>query len=182
VVWLLLVFYSDMHTWIIFITQAGWAGVDLFFVLSGYLVSRLLFMEYNHTQQIKLGKFLLRRGFKIYPVFYLMIVVTVLVNYFTSDPIAQSKLLSEIFFCSKLFQRTLEPYMVVGCGRALLLFAGFVCVSFQAQQFFYCKNFVCTSFPSGFFFVPFVGAMPGIIAMKQKFILPIHICALTAYC
>jgi peptidoglycan/LPS O-acetylase OafA/YrhL len=87
-----------------FITQAGWAGVDLFFVLSGYLVSRLLFLEYNHTQQIKLGRFLLRRGFKIYPVFYLLIVVTVLVNYFTSAPIAQSKLLSEIFFVQSYFK------------------------------------------------------------------------------
>ena len=53
--------------------QAGWAGVDLFFVLSGFLVSGLLFSEYKKFGNIKPGLFLIRRGFKIYPLFYLML-------------------------------------------------------------------------------------------------------------
>ncbi len=51
----------------------GWAGVDLFFVLSGFLVSNLLFQEYKLTQTVRPIRFLIRRGFKIYPLFYLMI-------------------------------------------------------------------------------------------------------------
>jgi peptidoglycan/LPS O-acetylase OafA/YrhL len=55
------------------LTKNGWFGVDLFFVLSGFLVSGLLFKEYQKYNSIQAGNFLIRRGFKIYPLFYLMI-------------------------------------------------------------------------------------------------------------
>ena len=54
-----------------FTTTMGWIGVDLFFVLSGFLVSGLLFKEYLKFGNIKPGLFLIRRGFKIYPIYYL---------------------------------------------------------------------------------------------------------------
>lgn len=53
-----------------FTTKMGWIGVDLFFVLSGFLVSGLLFKEYIKFGNIKPGLFLIRRGFKIYPIYY----------------------------------------------------------------------------------------------------------------
>lgn len=49
----------------------AWVGVDLFFVLSGFLVSGLLFREYLKFGNIQPKIFLIRRGFKIYPVYYL---------------------------------------------------------------------------------------------------------------
>ena len=54
--------------------KIGWAGVDLFFVLSGFLISGLLFCEYKKHQQINITRFLIRRGFKIYPSFYVFLV------------------------------------------------------------------------------------------------------------
>jgi len=45
----------------------GWLGVDLFFVLSGFLVSGLLFTEYKKRGEVRIKRFLIRRGFKIYP-------------------------------------------------------------------------------------------------------------------
>ena len=62
-----------MRTW----TRGGWVGVDLFFVLSGFLVSGLLFREYQHKGTISIGRFLIRRGLKIYPAFYFLLAVTV---------------------------------------------------------------------------------------------------------
>jgi len=50
----------------------GWTGVDLFFVLSGFLISGLLFSEYKRTGKIDAPRFWVRRGFKIYPSFYVM--------------------------------------------------------------------------------------------------------------
>src|ERR1700722_15607545 len=50
--------------------QIGWIGVDLFFVLSGFLVSGLLYKEYAKTGGFHLGRFLFRRGLKIYPSYY----------------------------------------------------------------------------------------------------------------
>jgi peptidoglycan/LPS O-acetylase OafA/YrhL len=54
----------------------GWMGVDLFFVLSGFLVSGLLFSEYQRRGSLRPWHFLGRRGFKIYPGFYLLLVVS----------------------------------------------------------------------------------------------------------
>lgn len=57
----------------------GWSGVDLFFVLSGFLVSGLLFREYIAREEIRVGRFLVRRGLKIYPAFYVLIAITFLI-------------------------------------------------------------------------------------------------------
>lgn len=54
-----------------FLKTMGWIGVDLFFVLSGFLVSGLLFKEYQKFGSISPKLFLIRRGFKIYPIYYL---------------------------------------------------------------------------------------------------------------
>lgn len=50
--------------------RVGWAGVDLFFVLSGYLVSGLLFAEYRRTGAIDVRRFLVRRSLKIWPAYF----------------------------------------------------------------------------------------------------------------
>ncbi|MES2387913.1 MAG: acyltransferase [Bacteroidota bacterium] len=59
------------------ISFGGGIGVDLFFVLSGFLVSGLLFDEYKKYGNIKPGLFLIRRGFKIYPSYFLALGVAV---------------------------------------------------------------------------------------------------------
>jgi peptidoglycan/LPS O-acetylase OafA/YrhL len=64
-----------------FIT-GGWIGVDLFFVLSGFLISGLLFAEWKDRGAIDIRRFYLRRAFKIYPAFYTMIGATILVDRF----------------------------------------------------------------------------------------------------
>lgn len=54
-----------------FTEKMGWIGVDLFFVLSGFLVSGVLFKEYIKFGNIQPKLFLIRRGFKIYPIYFL---------------------------------------------------------------------------------------------------------------
>lgn len=56
--------------------RGGWIGVDLFFVLSGFLVAGLLFREYRRRGSLELPRFYLRRGLKIYPAFYVFLVLT----------------------------------------------------------------------------------------------------------
>ena len=56
--------------------MAGWAGVDLFFGLSGFLITSLLLREERREllagrpQRFSLGRFYLRRVFRILPAFY----------------------------------------------------------------------------------------------------------------
>lgn len=53
----------------------GWAGVDVFFVLSGFLVGGLLIKEWKLKKRINTKLFLIRRGFKIWPQYYLFIIL-----------------------------------------------------------------------------------------------------------
>src|SRR6266850_4949691 len=46
------------------LSNAGWVGVDLFFVLSGFLISGLLFDEYKRRGSISFKRFFIRRGSK----------------------------------------------------------------------------------------------------------------------
>jgi peptidoglycan/LPS O-acetylase OafA/YrhL len=75
--------------------QFGWIGVDLFFVLSGFLVSGLLFKEKLATGQIRFGRFFVRRGLKIYPSFYVLMVATILAAWL---PLSSAPVLSELLF------------------------------------------------------------------------------------
>jgi peptidoglycan/LPS O-acetylase OafA/YrhL len=53
----------------------GWAGVDLFFVLSGFLIGGLIFNEYKKTGGFRVGRFLIRRAFKIWPILYVYLML-----------------------------------------------------------------------------------------------------------
>lgn len=51
------------------VLKYGYIGVDLFFVISGYLVGGILVEKYRKGS-IKFWKFFLKRGFKIWPSYY----------------------------------------------------------------------------------------------------------------
>jgi peptidoglycan/LPS O-acetylase OafA/YrhL len=59
--------------WLPDFAKFGWTGVDLFFVLSGFLISSQLFAQIKRGQKISFKKFFLKRFFRIVPA-YLFIV------------------------------------------------------------------------------------------------------------
>jgi peptidoglycan/LPS O-acetylase OafA/YrhL len=63
-------------TWDFFPVRAGWAGVDLFFVISGFLISGLLFSEYRKRSSINFPRFAIRRILKIWPPLYFLVLST----------------------------------------------------------------------------------------------------------
>jgi len=88
--------HMEIDSWL---ARPGGYGVDLFFVLSGFLVSGLLFSEYLRNGHIYPGRFLIRRGFKIYPSFYFFIIATIAIYaVFYNSYFPTSFILSEIFF------------------------------------------------------------------------------------
>lgn len=87
-----------LHKFTLHWNYGGWVGVDIFFVLSGFLVSGLIFQEYKKSGNAKIKSFLIRRGLKIYPSFYLLIAATVLINPLFGMPVPLVTLLAEIFF------------------------------------------------------------------------------------
>jgi len=51
----------------------GWLGVDIFFVLSGFLITGLLFREERLNGSVDMAGFYIRRAFRILPLYWLIL-------------------------------------------------------------------------------------------------------------
>jgi len=63
----------------------GWIGVDLFFVLSGYLIGGQLLAPIARGEGIKLGRFFARRALRILPPYLVVIALAPSVRKWASD-------------------------------------------------------------------------------------------------
>ena len=84
-------------------TRVGWTGVDLFFVLSGFLISGLLFNEHKRYGTINFRRFFLRRGLKIYPGYY------VLLAYFFGRNMIEGRGISRYMLSQLVFLQNYTP-------------------------------------------------------------------------
>jgi peptidoglycan/LPS O-acetylase OafA/YrhL len=69
---LAVLFYHADISW----TPGGFLGVDVFFVLSGYLITALLLAEWNSRGTIGLARFWQRRARRLLPALFVLIAVT----------------------------------------------------------------------------------------------------------
>jgi peptidoglycan/LPS O-acetylase OafA/YrhL len=60
------------------IKHGGGVGVSFFFVLSGFLITYILTYEKLNTGKIDLKRFFVRRAFRIWPLFYLVVIIVLL--------------------------------------------------------------------------------------------------------
>src|SRR4029077_9164976 len=68
------------HSGVPFVT-GGYVGVDIFFVISGFLITRLLLAEYEARDTVSIPKFYARRVRRILPAATLMLVAVVAASY-----------------------------------------------------------------------------------------------------
>src|SRR6266498_5486772 len=57
------------------VDRFGWIGVDLFFVLSGYLIGGQLLAPLARNQSINLGRFFARRALRIMPAYFVILTI-----------------------------------------------------------------------------------------------------------
>jgi hypothetical protein len=118
-------------TWIHYAAQWGWAGVILFFVLSGFLITANLLGARDKPHYFH--NFHARRALRIWPVYLLVLAVVYLNAPWFIGPsvwgaIKAAPWLAYIFFVQNLFHlaRCLRPrsHLGAGCRRAVLLCLG----------------------------------------------------------
>ena len=75
--------------------SGGFVGVDVFFVLSGFLITRLLLREVATTGTISLSHFWARRARRLLPASCVVVVVTVIASQVLLSPVAQRPLATD---------------------------------------------------------------------------------------
>ncbi len=76
IVLVLLVHYLIYHkppNWVAPLAATGWTGVDLFFVLSGFLIGHMLMKEVQASDKIDLTRFYINRALRILPLYYFVL-------------------------------------------------------------------------------------------------------------
>jgi peptidoglycan/LPS O-acetylase OafA/YrhL len=79
---ILLVFFSHYRmqifgqpVWVRDAGKFGWTGVDLFFVLSGFLIASQLFMQIRDKGTFSYGAFFIKRSFRIIPAYLVVLII-----------------------------------------------------------------------------------------------------------
>ncbi len=89
------------------VLRSGFIGVDVFFVLSGYLITSLLIREIESTGRLNLGRFYARRARRLLPAAMLLVLVVCLVEAVVVSPIMQFRVLkaalATILYSSNLY-------------------------------------------------------------------------------
>ena len=101
-----------LHTWFYRASLWGWAGVNLFFVLSGFLITSILLESRNRPHYFR--NFYARRALRIWPVYFLALLVCYLnAPWFIGPSVAQAFRHAPwwiyLLFLQNLFHITLPP-------------------------------------------------------------------------
>lgn len=85
----------------------AWIGVDLFFVLSGFLIGRILMQEIKSTGTVQIMPFLIKRGFRIWPLYYFICAISLFKITYQQGMPATSSFLPDLLFLTNYFHETL---------------------------------------------------------------------------
>jgi peptidoglycan/LPS O-acetylase OafA/YrhL len=87
--------------------SSGFIGVDIFFVLSGYLITSLLLVEVETTHRLDFARFYARRARRLLPAAMLLVLVVCLVEAIVVSPIQQYRVLKAslvtLFYSSNIY-------------------------------------------------------------------------------
>jgi peptidoglycan/LPS O-acetylase OafA/YrhL len=78
----------------------GYVGVDVFFVISGFLITRLLLGELDRSQTISLPRFYARRIKRLLPLSALLLAVVAALSFVIFSPVRAGEISNDIISCA----------------------------------------------------------------------------------
>ena len=113
-VFLVLIFHLKIEIFEHVIFEGGYLGVDIFFVISGYLITSILFLN-SDDKKFTYKNFLKKRFLRIFPTYISLIFATLLVGYLILTPnqlidLANSAIASILFISNVHFWKVLNDY------------------------------------------------------------------------
>jgi peptidoglycan/LPS O-acetylase OafA/YrhL len=109
------------HRWLmplIRFIQDGQLGVNIFFVISGFLITSLLLKEEERTQAVSIRQFFLKRVLRIFPAYYFMLFVYVVLNAMGLIHISGASFLTAFTF-TKHFNWSLDWFTAHGWSLSI---------------------------------------------------------------
>ncbi len=160
--------------------KGGWLGVDIFFVISGYLISNIIISELNEGTFL-FKNFYIKRIKRILPALVSTLLFTIPLAYFFLSPFPMleygKSLMSSLFFYSNYYFNSLDFYNSEPSKffpllhtwslsieeQFYILFPGFIVLIFKLK-----KSYLFASVSSVFFISIFINSLTG---ASEKFYL-----------
>lgn len=104
--------------------KGGFLGVDIFFTVSGFLITSLLIKEFSDSGSISIGHFYFRRLKRLMPVAYLLLAITFLISaWYIPDSFKQTRTdsLAALVYVSNWWQIFLEQSYFESVSRPPML-------------------------------------------------------------
>jgi peptidoglycan/LPS O-acetylase OafA/YrhL len=86
-----------------FALPGGFIGVDMFFVISGFVITQVLIREYEETGRIKLGQFYARRARRLIPALSIVTIFTLLISLVAMSPFGEQQQIIKTAIASTFF-------------------------------------------------------------------------------
>ena len=102
-----------------FLGYNGFLGVDMFFVISGFLITTLLLEENNKRNKISLKAFYIRRTLRLFPALYILCIISFIYAVFFRHGHEKIEIFHEVY--SSMFYVTNISWYWNWCKEGLLL-------------------------------------------------------------
>lgn len=162
---------SLFYNWIISFSEVFSFGVPLFFVLSGFLITYLMFYEFEKNKKFNLRFFYIRRILRIWPLYYLIIITGFFVfpfirNIILNDDYAETANLWMYLLFLGNFDQIIQQALPIGIGLGVTW-----SVSVE-EQFYLFWPLLFILFPGKKFIYPSIFSFIISILLSSIFLLP----------
>jgi peptidoglycan/LPS O-acetylase OafA/YrhL len=83
--------------------QVAWYGVEFFFLISGFLLTRILYKEFKKNTSISIKFYFLRRVLRIWPLYFSFLLIILLAAFVFQTPFSVERWLGNVFFIDNFF-------------------------------------------------------------------------------